>query len=323
MITLIKPDSLVQLGSFGDSPGRLQPQVRSTISASGLQITLEWAGSLEVLAAFQATDSCKAGATTLPQSLTLVDNTVKIKLAESELIGEEGFTGVLRNTYLERNERETDGDMAAGLVSRMIGMQWVERQEQLELFAARITDSEMGVFNPTLLEMWRIEECADVKADFMVRLFTEAGGERIYLKTVALDNDDGDIPVSLKGSPLTKAVAQRIAQGVEYGGRNNIQIVATEIWRVPPTLEYKCNEILPAGIPAAHQPLFSMPTPAGTTFAWMRLTDYCTPMDSGAYSRSTTYLGMPKTAMPNPVPAYWGTTPFDELLYTSSSAPEA
>lgn len=318
MITRATPTTITQLGTFEASPGTLQPEIRSSITASGLQITLEWEGKWDVLATFQATASCKAGAITLPQSLTLADASIKIKLLESELIGDVGYTGRLRNTYVQRNDREIDADMTAGLVSRTIGMQWVERQEQIELYAARLTDASLGVFNPVLLEMWRLEECADVKAEFKVRLFTEEDGVSTYLKTVALDHADATVPTSLLGSTLTKAVAQRIAQGVEYGGRNNIQIVANEVWRIPPTLEYQCNEILTAGIPIIHTPLFTMPS--STTTKWMRLSDYCTPMDSGSYNRVTTYLGIPTDAMPNPVPESWGTTPFDELLYITSAA---
>lgn len=322
MISRTAPETIKTFGSFGDGPGLLQPTMRTTRNASGLQIVLEWMGNYATLATFQGTADCLPGAITLPQSLTLVDNAIKIKLIDSELMGDDAFTGVLRNTYIQRNARETDDDMTAGLISRVVSMQWIERQEQIELFAARLPEATAGTFNPTLLEMWRAEECADVKAAFRVRLFTEDSGRRIYNKTVELDNSDTEIPASLVGSALTKAIAQRIAQGVEYAGRNNIQVVANEVWRVTPTLAYQCNEILPDGIPTTHQPLFSMPVPAGTTTSWMRMSDFCMQTDAGAYQRTTTYMGIPLTMMPNPKPDYWGDTPFDGLLYTSGAAAE-
>lgn len=322
MISRTVPGTIKTFGSFGDVPGLLQPTMRTLRNASGLQIVLEWDGAYGILATFQGTADCLPGAIALPQSLALVDEAIKIKLIDSELIGDVGFTGVLRNTYIQRNDRETDDDMTAGLVSRVVSMQWIERQEQIELFAARLPVATVGIFNPVLLEMWRNEECADVKAEFKVRLFVESSGSRTYNKTVALDNADETIPASLMGSALTKAVAQRIAQGVEYAGRNNIQIVASEVWRVPPTLAYQCNEILSDGIPTTHQPLFSMPVPAGTTTSWMRMSDFCVQTDAGAYQRTTTYMGIPLTMMPNPKPDYWGDTPFDGLLYTSGAAAE-
>lgn len=324
MISRTKPTSIKTFGAFEAGPGTLQAQIRSTRNAAGYQITLEWEGDYATLATFQSTSSCAPGATTLPQSLTLVDAAVKIKLIDSDLTGDVGFTGMLRNTYVLRNDNEIDADMALGLVSRQVSMSWIERQEQIELFAARMTDATLGDFNPVLLEMWRNEECADVKAEFKVRLFTEAvsGGTRAYLKTVALDNADTEIPSSLQGSTLTKAVAQRIAQGVEYAGRNSIQIVANEIWSVPPTLEYQCNAILASGIPTTHQPLFTMPVPTGTTYKWMRMSDVCTQTDAGAYSRQITYMGIEASMMPNPLPESWGTTPFDGLIYTAEAAAE-
>ena len=321
MISRTKPASIKTFGAFEEGPGTLQPSVHSTRNTAGYQLTLEWEGDYAVLAAFQGTAACAAGAITLPQSLTLVDGAVKIKLIDSDLAGDVGFTGLLRNTYVLRNDREIDVDMNAGLVSRQISMQWIERQEQIELFAARLNDEALGTFNPVLLEMWRNEECADVKAEFNVRLFTEVseGGTRAYLKTVALDNNDGEIPVSLKGSLLTKAVAQRIAQGVEYVGKNNIQIVAAEIWRVAPTLEYQCNQILTSGIPEIHRPLFHMPVPTGTTFSWMRMSDFCSQTDAGAYARTITYMGIENSMMPNPLPQSWGETPFDGLMYKTAA----
>ncbi len=325
MISRTKPESIKTFGAFEAGPGTLQAQIRSTRNAAGYQITLEWEGDYATLAAFQATDACAPGAIALPQSLTLVDAAVKIKLIDSDLTGDVSFTGMLRNTYVLRNDREIDADMTAGLVSRQVSMQWIERQEQIELFAARLNDETLGTFNPTLVEMWRNEECADVKADFQVRLFTEVseGGTRAYLKTVSLDNNDGEIPTSLKGSLLTKAVAQRIAQGVEYVGKNNIQIVATEIWRVPPTLEYQCNTILADGVPTIHQPLFSMPVPTGTTFSWMRMSDFCAQTDAGAYARTITYMGIETSMIPDPLPQSWGDTPFDGLMYKTEASAEA
>lgn len=309
------------VGNMPEAPGSLQPDIKVIRDIGGTRVILVYEGDWNALATYQASTACVPGYTSLPAGVTAADG-LDIKLISSELDGDVGFTGRLVNTYVERNARETTTDMAAGLVSRQIGIRWIERQEAIEMYAARMTDTELGVFNSTLLEMWRNEEAADVKADFKVRLFTEDdSGNPVYEKTVALDNDDADIPASLKGSLLTKAIAQRIAQGVEYAGRQNIQVVVDETWRVAPTLAYQCNEIIGGSLPENHRPLFSMPTPAGTSITWMRLSDTCEPADN-AYNRTIAYLGIPNTQIPNPVPEGWGDTPFDALLYTIQSGGE-
>lgn len=322
MITLPTPTNAPKLtGSWGSSPGQLQPTIETSRTAAGLQIVLEWAGDYATLATFQSGASCTPGAIALPQSLALVDANIKIKLVDSVLRLEEGGSGVLRNVYQQRTDRETDADMAAGLISRTASCQWIERQEQIEHFAARITDETKGVFNPTLLELWRNEDAADVKANFQTRLYVDdAAGNRTYLKTVALDNADETIDVKLKGSALTKAVAQRVAQGVEYASRYIVQVVAKEVWRLPPTISSACHKIL-SGLPTAHVPLFGLdPTIAGTV-VWMLVMDFCDQADAGSYHRTTVYMGMPTAMVPNPVPEYWGTTPYDELLYAKEATP--
>lgn len=322
MITLPTPIVAPTLfGSFGTSPGLLQPTIESSRTAAGLQITLEWAGDYATLASFQAGASCTPGAIALPQSLALVDANVKIKLVDSTLRLEEGGAGTLRNTYAERTVRETDADMALGLISRTASCQWIERQEQIEHFAARLEDNSLGQFNPTLLELWRNEEAADLKANFKVRLYVDdAAGNRTYLKTVDLDNSDTTIDAKLKGSALTKAVAQRVAQGVEYASRYIIQVVAKEVWRVPPTISSACNTIL-TGLPAAHVPLFGLNPAIAGTVTWMLVMDYCEQADAGSYHRTTVYMGMPTAMMPNPVPESWGTAPYDALLYATEATP--
>lgn len=318
MISIPAPEAgaIKLIGGWGgEAAGLLQPTVETVRGPGGFQLALEWEGDYGSLASFQAGPWCEPGCPGLPGGLSMLDAGEAIKLESSTLRLEEGYTGVLRNTYVKRTERETDADMVAGLVSRTSSMQWVERQEQIEHFAARIPDGEMGRFNPTLLEMWRAEECADVKAEFKVRLYTEdSDGLRTYADTVALDNADAALSEQLRGSALTKAIAQRIAQGVEYAGSHMLQVVVREVWRKPPMLTHQCNAVLPQGIPLNHAPLFTLSSAVGE-IKWMRLSDDCEQTEAGAYLRSVVYLGLPTTMMPNPPPDGWGTRPFDALLY--------
>lgn len=300
-------------GSYGSgTAGLLQPAVTSSRTPNGLQIVLEWKGDYAVLAQFQAGDWCTPGCPGLPDGLAMVDPAVPVKLETSVLALEEGYEGVLRNTYVMRTSKEPEAELQAGLVARTSSMQWVERQEQLEHFAARKTDADLGAFNPVLVEMWRAEEVAAIKQAFQVRLYTDNAGTREYDQTVSLDD------ATVGGSAITKAVAERIAQGVEYAGQNMLQVIVREVWRIPPALAYACNTVLPQGIPAPHQPLFTLSD--FEQISWMRMSDNCDQVDAAAYIRTIVYLGLPMSMMPNPMPSHWGATPFDGMLYKSDPA---
>jgi hypothetical protein len=155
-----------------------------------------------------------------------------------------------------------------------------------------------------------------------VRIFKDVSGEAVYDTTVALDNSGTDIngtavAAGLTGSNLTKAIAERIEQGVEYASQYVIQVLVREIWRTAPTFSGACNTVLTAGIPENHKPLFGSDDLAGIT--WARLTDNVEQPGATQFMRTVVYMGLPTTMTPYPVPANWGTTPYDGMLYKTAA----
>lgn len=281
-----------------------QPEWRVSRTAAGLRISLSWFGADKALMALLDSDLAP-GATGLPAScgFTLGGGT-KIILETAELSGEEGDTATLRAEYRERNDRETDEDVAAGLQSRRVGMAWVERQETIEHYVARVKTAESGVFNGALFALWLQEGDPAAKAAYKV---TRGDGDLVALGNTS---EEGE----WKGSKSTLGAAQRFAMGVQYASRHMLQVVVEETWRVPPAVDARCNVVLPYGIPENHRPLGTLAHFSGR-FTWMRVSDGAVPVEGNLHRRTVVYLGVPEDMKPADPPVLWGDGPVDELLY--------
>ena len=187
-----------------------QPEWRVSRTAAGLRISLSWSGADAALMALLDSDLAP-GATGLPASCGFtLGGGAKIILETAELSGEEGGAATLRAEYRERNDRETDEDVAAGLQSRRVGMAWVERQETIEHYVARINTSASGKFNGALFALWLQEPDPAAKAAYSV---TRAEGDIVPLGNTT---ETGE----WKGSASTLGAAQRFAMGVQYSERS-------------------------------------------------------------------------------------------------------
>lgn len=281
-----------------------QPGWRIADTAAGRRVFLEWSGDAATLAELQES-GLKPGATALPASCGVSLGGLKIILENSDLAGEEGGMATLRAEFRERNERETDSDVAAGLQSRRVGMSWVERQETIEHYVARIDTAASGKFNGALFALWLQEPDPEAKAAFKV---TRGDGTQVSLGNTT-ETDD-----AWKGSASTLGAAQRFAMGVQYASRHMLQVTAEETWRTPPAVDALCNVVLPDGIPPEHRPLGTLAHFSGR-FTWMRVSDGAVPAEGKLHRRTTVYLGVPADMKPADPPALWGDGPVDELLY--------
>ncbi len=297
-VKLSTPPKTVQ--TYGEDGAQLQSSWRLAESAAGERLVLEWRGPEAAVLDLASGADAQMGSTELPESSGLsVASDNGIILEERELSGDDGAAACFRAVFRARNERETDQDVAAGLQSRSVGAQWVERQELLEHFMARLPERDGGAFNPGLFQAWLSESDPGVRIAYQVRTGDE--------DPVSLEDSDAD------GSKLTLAAAQRYAMGVQYAARQMIQVVVRESWRKPPDIDARCNVIID-GIPAEHRPEFKVANFDGR-FAWMRARDEVTPAGPLLYSRTVVYLGVPNSMKPADPPEYWGDGPIDELLY--------
>ena len=145
----------------------LQPSFRVSNTAAGIRVSIEWAGAVDSLLELMDSErGLQPGATSLPASCGVSLGGRRIILETAEISGEEGGTAAIRAEYRERNERETDDDVADGLQSRRVGMRWVERQETLEHYVARVKTDESGTFNGALFALWLQEPDPEAKAAF-------------------------------------------------------------------------------------------------------------------------------------------------------------
>lgn len=222
----------------------------------------------------------------------------KIVLADLTVRGDNGSMATLTAVYRRRNDRETDADVALGLRSRTVSARWVERQEMIEHYAARLARSRGFEFDAELFALWLDEPDPALKKAYKVAV--------------------GDEEVELEGG--TKAVAQRYAMGIQYAAMRMMQVEVAETWTKPPTItSSNANAVLAGGIPANHRPLFNTTGNSGIAMTWMQLADGVQHHADG-FARSVVYLGVPQTMMPNPAPDLWGDTPIDALLHPTENA---
>lgn len=222
----------------------------------------------------------------------------KIVLADLTVRGDNGAMATLTAVYRRRNERETDADVALGLRSRTISARWIERQEMIEHYAARLARSRGFSFDAELFALWLDEPDPVLKKAYKVAV--------------------GEEEVELEGG--TKAVAQRYAMGVQYAAMRMMQVEVAETWTKPPAIRSAvANAVLAGGPPAEHRPLFRLAETGGIAMTWMQLADGVTHNADG-FARSVIYLGVPQTMMPNPAPDLWGDTPIDALLHPTENA---
>ena len=288
--------------------GRLtpQPSFRLVNTAGGPRMRLEWKGDADALLALCASDdSLKPGSISLPSSCGVsLGGGERIILETVELSGEEGGAAALSAEYRARNARETDGDVADGLQSRRVAMEWVERQETIEHYVARVKGDDAGVFNGALFALWLQEADPAAKAAYKV---TRGDGDLVSLGN---ESEEGE----WKGSASTLGAAQRFAMGVQYASRHMLQVTAEETWRRPPDVDTRCNVVLADGIPPNHRPEGTLQNFSGR-FAWMRASDGAAPIDAKLHRRRVVYLGVPESMKPADPPELWGDGPVDALLY--------
>ncbi|MBR1608879.1 MAG: hypothetical protein IJ678_04605 [Kiritimatiellae bacterium] len=259
----------------GDKAAQLQSSWRVVASAAGERLVLEWEGRESAVLSLAARADTRLGATSLPASCGLAAESKNGLLLDTrDLQGEEGARARLHLEYRERNARETDADVKNGLHSRNIGAEWVERQELIEHFLARMPKGTSEAFDPTLFQAWLNEQDPQTRIAYAV----SAG--------------DGGDATELSG--LTLAAAQRYAMGVQYAARQMLQVVVRETWRVPPEIDAKCNIVLKSGIPEEHRPEFKVKNLDGK-FAWMRSRDAMRPTGTGFYDRTVAVCQMKRT----------------------------
>lgn len=309
-----------RIGSDAGTP-QLQVELRESRRGASQVLMLEVSGARSAIMDLWNGDSFKPGAIALPNGLPVsLASGAKIILESADLSGEVGAQLSISATYRNRNERETDADCLAGLLSRTVSARWVERQEMIEHFAARKAKWMHTTFNARLFSLWVDEADPATKAAFRVTVEDrDEDGNVTATHTYPLDpadraNGDDEIPEALQGSTLTKAVAERFAMGVQYASNRMMQLDVSELWRVPRTINASsANSTLSGKPPAVHQPLFQAAETQGVAFFWVLAADGEEQVAEG-YRRSLVYLGIPSTMSPDPAPTYWGETPVDELV---------
>lgn len=311
---------VARIGAAAESP-RLQVELRESRRGASEVLTLEIAGARSAVMDLWNGDAFKPGAITLPGGLPVsLASGAKVILESADLSGEVGAQLSISATYRARNARETDADCAAGLLSRTISSRWVERQEMIEHFAARKAKWMHTTFNARLFSLWVDEPDPATKAAYRVSVEEkDEEGNVVSTSTYPLDpadrrDGDPDIPEELRGSTLTRAVAERFAMGVQYAGNRMMQLDVSEIWRVPRAINAaSANATLEGSPPVVHQPLFKISETQGIKFYWILAADGEEQTPEG-YRRALVYLGIPSTMSPDPAPTYWGETPVDELV---------
>lgn len=275
----------------GDDAPHFQTRWRFTEGDSRIGLVVQLRGkSSEILAGRH-----RVGETELPRDVSLA-TTGKVILDDVSIEGEDGGMAVETLTYRFRTIREPDSDVADGLQRRVIGSRWIERQEVIEHWAARQKENGHGEFKPALFQAWLAEQDPATRLAYSVNVGAD--------EPVALDDSD-------QGSPLTKAVAQRYAMGVQYAGNRMLQIEVSETWRTPPSVSGVCNVRI-SSIPDNHRPWFTIDNFDGK-FDFVRCADMVTP--TGAlFARKIVYLCIPKTMKPANPPDFWGDSAVDELL---------
>ena len=311
---------VTRIGAAAETP-QLQVQLRESRRGASEVLTLEIAGARGPMMDLWNSDALVPGAIALPTGLPVsLASGKKIILESADLTGEVGAQLSISAVYRKRNERETDADCLAGLLSRTVSCRWVERQEMIEHFAARKAKWMHTTFNAKLFALWIDEPDPATKAAYRVSVEEkDEEGNVVSTSTYPLDPADrgaGDpeIPEELRGSTLTKAVAERFAMGVQYAGNRMMQLDVSEIWRVPRTINASsANSTLEGRPPVVHQPLFQAAETQGVTFHWVLAADGEEQVAEG-FRRGLVYLGIPSTMTPDPAPTYWGETPVDELV---------
>lgn len=309
-----------RIGSDAETP-KLQVELRESRRGASEVLTLEIAGARGAIMDLWNGDSFKPGAIALPSGLPVsLASGSKIILESADLAGEAGAQLSISAVYRKRNERETDADCLAGLLSRTVSCRWVERQEMIEHFAARKAKWMHQTFNARLFALWVDEPDPATKAAFRVTVEDkDENGNVTATRTYPLDpadRADGEdaAPDALVGSTLTKAVAERFAMGVQYASNRMMQLDVSELWRVPRAINASsANATLSGRPPVVHQPLFQAKETQGVTFFWVLAADGEDQTPEG-YNRRLVYLGIPSTMSPDPAPTYWGETPVDELV---------
>lgn len=289
-------DSKFSPVKVGDDSPRLQSSWRFTENDSRIGLIVKLRGNASDI----LSNRHRVGETELPAGVALSTNG-KIILDDVNIEGENGGMALETLSYRFRNIREPDSDVADGLQRRVIGARWIERQEVIEHWASRQKENGHGEFRAALFQAWLAEPDPATRLAYAVTL---GDGEQ-----VALDDSD-------QGSPLTKAVAQRYAMGVQYAGNRMLQIEVSETWRVPPSVSGVCNVRL-TSIPENHRPWFKIDNFDGK-FDFVRCADIVTP--TGAlFARKVIYLCIPKDMKPADPPDFWGDTAVDELLNPAES----
>jgi len=294
---------VTRIGAAAETP-QLQVQLRESRRGASEVLTLEIAGARGPMMDLWNSDAFKPGAITLPGGLPVsLASGAKVILESADLSGEVGAQ-----------------DCAAGLLSRTISSRWVERQEMIEHFAARKAKWMHTTFNARLFSLWVDEPDPATKAAYRVSVEEkDEEGNVVSTSTYPLDpadrrDGDPDIPEELRGSTLTRSVAERFAMGVQYAGNRMMQLDVSELWRVPRAINAaSANATLEGDPPVVHQPLFKISETQGIKFYWILAADGEEQTPEG-YRRALVYLGIPSTMSPDPAPTYWGETPVDELV---------
>lgn len=307
-MTITLDDASENIRHYGSKRAEVQSAWQLVESDAGERFVVELEGCESVIASVAGSSDAKFGSTRLPGEVGIsvgADNGIILEVVK--LSGEDGGLATLHLEYRARNSRERESDVKAGLQSRDIGAQWVERQELLEHYMARLPSRQDGKFNAALFQAWLSEEDPSARMDYSV---TGEGGEKVSLGGGGGDGGGGG---GNRGSTLTLAAAQRYAMGVQYAARQMLQVVVRETWRVPPDIDAKCNVIID-GIPQEHRPEFAVANFDGK-FAWMRSRDEVKPAGPRLYARTVVYLGVPNSMSPADPPELWGDGPIDKLLY--------